>query len=628
MRSAFMAIHYMKNSLAIVCEAKYLYFQNQQHNNLIFINGIINLGFMKRIAVVDNERLKDMQKKLHIQSLCPVNRRGVECITISKEELLAIDESTCIGCGICVKPSNDAIKIVNLPEILDKKPIHRYGENKFALYHLPTPLFGKVVGILGVNGIGKSTAVSIFGGLLKPNFGDLKSKGSGFKEIINFFKGTETQLFFEKVEKGEIKVSYKPQHVDMIPKAKKGKVKELLEKVDEKGKLMDIAKELEIEDVLDNDIGKISGGELQRVAIAATVLKKANLYIFDEPTSYLDIKQRINVSKFIRSLSGEETSVIVVEHDLIIFDYMSDLAHIMYGSEDVYGSVSGLKPTKNAINVYLEGYLKEENIRFRDKKIKFEPRKPFFKKEKEELVSWKGLGKKLGKFSLSAEEGSVSKGEVIGVLGENGIGKTTFVKILAGDIKKDCGMLNENIKVSYKPQYLESNDELTINILSNAIKKYTNQIINPLNLKPLFEKKLNELSGGELQKVAIAYCFGNDAELYLLDEPSAYLDVEQRLIVSKVIRDFVELENKSALIVDHDLLFLDYLSDKLMVFDGIPAKNGIVKGPFAMEDGMNIFLKKLGITLRRDKESLMPRVNKLDSKLDREQKDKGKFYYI
>jgi len=581
---------------------------------------------MKRIAVVDNEKLKDKQKNLYIQNLCPVNRSGKECISVAKDGFLSIDEATCIGCGICPKAAPDAIKIVNLPEILDKKPIHRYGENKFALYSLPTPIFDKVVGVLGINGIGKSSAISILGGLLKPNFGDLKKKAD-FKEIINFFKGTETQLFFEKVEKKEIKVSYKPQHVDLIPKSKKGKVRSLLKKIDEKNKLDEIAKELEIEDILDNNIEKISGGELQRVAIAATVLKKANLYIFDEPTSYLDIKQRINVSKFIRNLSNENTSVMVVEHDLIIFDYMSDLAHIMYGSENVYGSVSGLKPVKNSINVYLGGYLKEENIRFRDKKVKFEARKPFSKKKGEELISWSGLGKKLGKFLLETESGSINKGEVIGVLGENGIGKTTFVKILANVIKKDKGQLSSNVKVSYKPQYLESSGELVMVVLQDAIKKYTNQVINPLNLKSLFEKKLNELSGGELQKVAIAYCLGNDSDLFLLDEPSAYLDIEQRLIVSKVIRDFAELQNKSALVVDHDLLFLDYLSDKLMVFDGMPAKNGIVKGPFAMEEGMNIFLEKLQITLRRDKENLMARVNKLDSKLDREQKGKGKFYY-
>jgi len=231
---------------------------------------------MKRIAVVDNEKLKDKQRNLYIQSICPVNRSGVECISVAKDGHLSIDEATCIGCGICPKAAPDAIKIVNLPEILDKKPIHRYGENKFALYSLPTPIFDKVVGVLGVNGIGKSSAISILGGLLKPNFGDLKKKAD-YKEIINFFKGTETQLFFEKVEKGEINVSYKPQHVDLIPKSKKGKVRGLLKKIDEKGKLDEVSKELEISNILDNKIEDVSGGELQRVAIAATVLKKANL---------------------------------------------------------------------------------------------------------------------------------------------------------------------------------------------------------------------------------------------------------------------------------------------------------------------------------------------------------------
>ena len=583
---------------------------------------------MRLIAVVDNEKLKDMQLKMHIVNICPVNRTGKECMKIEKDGRLTVDEALVNeGCKICAKAAPDAIKIIKLPEELTTTPIHRYGENKFSLYSLPTPLFGRVVGILGINGIGKSSAISILGGLLKPNLGDFKRKDTDYKEVIDFFKGTETQLFFEKVKKGLIKASYKPQHVDLIPKTKKGKVRNLLKKIDEKNKLEELAKELEIEDILDNNIEKISGGELQRVAIAATVLKKANLYIFDEPSSYLDIKQRINVSKFIRNLSDENTYVIVVEHDLIIFDYISDLAHIMYGAEDAYGVVSGLKPTKNAINVYLSGYLKEENIRFRDKKIKFEPRKVFSKKQGEQLVSWDGINKKLGKFLLETESGSINKGEVIGILGENGIGKTTFVRILANDIKKDSGKLNENVQVSYKPQYLESNDELVMVVLNDAIEKYTNQIINPLNLKPLFEKKLNELSGGELQKVAIAYCLGRDADLFLLDEPSAYLDIEQRLIVSKVIRDFMELQSKSALVVDHDILFLNYLSDKLMVFDGVPAKNGIVKGPFEMEDGMNMFLKKMNITLRRDKESLMPRINKLDSKLDREQKGKGKFYY-
>ena len=581
---------------------------------------------MKRIAVVDNEKLKDLQQKQHIQSLCPINRSGTECISVEKLGKLLIDELTCIGCGICVKAAPDAIKIINLPEILDKKPIHRFGENEFALFNLPSPMFDKVVGILGVNGIGKSTAIRVLAGVLRPNFDNIGQE-SGYDEIIDFFKGTEMQAFFEKVKDEGIKVSYKLQQVELIAKSQKGKIRDLLSKIDEDNKLDSVSEALEITNILDNDIDKVSGGELQRVAIAATVLKKADLYIFDEPTSYLDIKQRVNVSKFIRDLAGENVSVMVVEHDLIVFDYISDLAHIMFGSEDVYGSVSGLKPVKNAINVYLSGYLKEENIRFRDKQVKFEESKPFVKKDVIELVSWDSLTKELGNFSLSSTSGSIGKGEVIGVLGENGIGKTTFVKVLAGEIDKDSGSLNQNVKVSYKPQYLEADDELVMTFLKNAVDKYPNQIINPLNIKPLFLKKLNELSGGELQRVKIAHCLGKDADLYLLDEPSAYLDVEQRLNVSKVIRDFMEQKGSSALVVDHDLLFLDYLSDKLMVFDGIPAEKGIVEGPFPKEEGMNLFLKKLNITLRRDKESLMPRINKFDSVLDREQKETGKYYY-
>ena len=136
---------------------------------------------MNRIAVVDNEKLKDKQKNVYIQSLCPVNRAGTECISVQDGKLL-IDEITCIGCGICVKAAPEAIKIVNLPEILDKDPIHRFGENEFALFNLPIPTLNHVIGILGVNGIGKSTAISILGGILKPNFGNLGEEAD-YKKI-------------------------------------------------------------------------------------------------------------------------------------------------------------------------------------------------------------------------------------------------------------------------------------------------------------------------------------------------------------------------------------------------------------------------------------------------------------
>lgn len=585
---------------------------------------------MTRIAIIQKEKCNPIGCGNHLCiRVCPINRTGQECIIKGDDNKPKISEELCTGCGICPQRCPyDAISIINLPEELTEKPIHQYGENGFHLYNLPTPIFGKVVGILGKNGIGKSTAIKILAGVLEPNLGDIEKKKVDYKELIEFFKGTEAQKFFEKVRDKEIRISYKLQQVDLIPKLRKGKVRALLKKVDEKKQLEKIAKELEIYNILDNDVSKISGGELQRVAIAAAVLKKANLYIFDEPTSYLDIKQRIKISKFIRTLADENTAVIVVEHDLIILDYMTDLVHLMYGKEGCYGIVSQPKTTKAGINVYLSGYLKEENIRFRDKKIKFLEKPPLKKKNADVLVSWSNIKKKLGKFKLDAKEGVVSKKEVIGVLGENGIGKTSFVRILAGDIKADKGKISEKIKVSYKPQYLKpDSDEIVMNVLKDAIKKHTNEVINPLDIKPLFMKKINELSGGELQRVSIALCLGKEAKLYLLDEPSAYLDVEQRLVISKVIRDVMEHRGTSALVVDHDLLFIDYLSQDLIVFNGIPAKEGKVNGPYSMEEGMTAFLKDLGITFRRDEESKRPRANKEGSVKDREQKKKDKYFY-
>ena len=306
-----------------------------------------------RIAVIQKDKCNPQRCGNYCQKLCPINRKGEQCITINQKA--AINEELCIGCGICHKCPFEAISIINLPESLKQQPIHQYGKNGFRLFNLPLPQKNKVTGIIGKNGIGKTTAIEILSGILKPNLG---KKQASEQEILEFFKGQELQNHFKNLNR--LKVSYKPQKVDQIPKITKGTVKALLTKVDEKNQLEKITKQLEIFNILNHDIDQISGGELQRVAIAATVLKKADIYIFDEPTNYLDIKQRFKIAKFIRSLLNEKTSIIVIEHDLIILDYLSDIIHLMYGQESCYGIVSQPKTTKSGINIYLEGYLKQK----------------------------------------------------------------------------------------------------------------------------------------------------------------------------------------------------------------------------------------------------------------------------
>jgi ATP-binding cassette, sub-family E, member 1 len=585
----------------------------------------------KRIAIIDRQKCHPEECGNYLcAKLCPVNRAGGDCIFPGDDthKKARIDEILCTGCAICPKRCPfEAITIINLPDHLNKEPVHRYGENSFELYSLPSPLFGQVTGILGKNGIGKSTALKVMSNLIKPNLGKWDNPPE-FKEVINYFKGSETQKFMEKLHKNEITLSYKPQQVDLIPKQFSGTAKELLLKIGTEEEITALAEKLNINHFLNNEISKISGGELQRVAIAATVLKKANLFLFDEPSSFLDIKQRIQIAKFIRSLADENTSALVIEHDLIILDYMTDLLNIMYGREGAFGVVSGVKSTREGINSFLEGFLREENVRFRDHAIKFEKSQDKKSATPKHLISWNQLNKKLGEFSLKTGMGTLFKGEIVGVLGENGIGKTSFIKILAGIIKKDEGTIDGEVKVSYKPQYLEGDSDLLVaEFLKEAISKYDRQLIKPLQLESLYSQKLSELSGGQLQRVAIANCLSKEAELYLLDEPSAYLDVEQRIQISKVIKNLTLEKDITILVVDHDLMFMDYLSDRLMVFTGEPARNGMLNGPFSLEEGMNMFLKELNITLRRDMNSHRPRINKPGSVKDREQRAENKLYY-
>lgn len=580
---------------------------------------------MSRIAVIRNEDCHpDKCGNYLCIRLCPVNRTGVECIVKGDDGKAKIIENLCTGCGICPKRCPfGAISIVNLPKELEHQPIHRYGPNGFILFSLPAPIQGKVLGIIGKNAIGKSTAIKLLAGVLKPNLGS--ELEADFAEVLQYFKGTQAQNLFEAIARGQITVSFKPQQIDLIPKAYTGTVRGLLARVPNPVQFDETIKSLDIVNILDNDLAELSGGELQRVAIAASSIKKADLYIFDEPTSYLDIKQRISLAEFLNNLASR-ASVMAIEHDLIALDYMADFVQIMYGMEGVYGIVSNTRAVRTGINVYLSGYMKDENMRFRDHAINFS-RAPGQKHEsKEELISWSRLSKKLGHFNLHVDEGKLHRGLICGILGENAIGKTTFVRMLAGEINPDFGEISGNLKVSYKPQYLTVQADMLVNQLLSEVHNHQ-ALVTGLQLKNLMEKQLSWLSGGELQRVAIAYCMSRKAELYLLDEPSAYLDVEQRLALAKILRDFAFTTGKTIIVVDHDLLFLDAISDKLMVFDGKPSIEGHTSDAMNVEHGMNLFLSRLEISMRRDEETKRPRINKAGSRKDREQKDSGNLYY-
>lgn len=590
---------------------------------------------MTRISILDKDRCQPKKCDYLCINYCPGVRMDEDTIVIDENtKKPLISEQLCEGCGICTNRCPfDAIHIINLPEAIGE-PIHRFGQNQFELFGLPNLEKGSVLGLLGQNGIGKSTIMNILTGNLIPNFGDWENPVNNWDRVIEYYKGSALQNYFKQLANGEIKTILKPQMVDKLPKVVKGNVRNLLENVDEKNKFDYVCEELDLLNVLDRKIENLSGGELQRVAIAATVLREGDFYYFDEPTSWLDVSQRLNAVRVIRSLAEEGKSVLVIEHDLATLDALSDNIHILYGSPGGYGVVSGRKGVRLGINAYIKGFLAEENVRIRKNPIEFTIRPPTPEDEGDPLASYTDLNKDYDGFKLSVDAGDIFYDEIVTAFGSNGIGKTTFAKMLAGVEKPTTGKVNEEVIIAYKPQYIVTNfegsvnDYLYMNAPSYGSKIFESEIMIPFNLEAILDKAVKSLSGGELQRLSIAATLSKDAEIYLFDEPTAFLDVEQRLTAARVIRKIVESKNATSLIVDHDIVFIDYISDRAMVFDGTPGLEGHASKPTDLRTSMNEFLENLNITFRRDKETKRPRVNKLDSYLDREQKEKGEYYYL
>jgi len=601
------------------------------------------------IAVVDLDRCQPDRCNYECANFCPPNRTGEECIVTREErhdegehyaggaDQISISEELCLGetCGICVeKCPFDAIEIINLPQELDEEPTHRYGENSFALYGLPAPEEGRVTGILGPNGIGKTTAVHVLADEITPNLGRFGDEPD-WDDVLEEYRGTALQEYLEDLQENDVTVARKPQYVDKIPDTFEGETSELLSSVDERGAADELTERLGIDSVVDQPIETLSGGELQRVALAATLVRDADFYFLDEITPYLDIGQRVAAARLIQELSADDRSMLVVEHDLAVLDLLADALHVAYGEPGVFGVVTPPKSTKSGINEYLSGYLENENMRIRPGAIEFHEHAPRVESYAETLVEYPAMRKSYGEgeFSLEIDSGEIKHNEVLGIVGPNGIGKSTFAKLLAGRIEPDEGSFDARLDISYKPQYVEIDQPMRVDAFLSSItddfgSSYWNtEIAGPLQLDRIMEQDLTDLSGGERQRVAIAACLSREADLYLLDEPSAHLDVEQRVLATRAIRRYTETHDKTAMVIDHDIYMIDLLSDRLQVFEGTPAEHGHAGRPMGMRDGMNTFLSNLDVTFRRDERTGRPRINKPGSQKDREQKNAGEYYY-
>lgn len=685
-----------------------------------------------RIAIINEERCKPKKCQFECKVACPVNRADKVCVKVERNSKSSyIDEILCVGCGMCVKKCPfEAIKIINLPKNLPDEASHRYGHNRFVLYKLPTPRIGSILGLIGTNGIGKTTALQILTNKIQPNLGRIDDPPE-WSEVIKHYKGTEIHNYFLKLIEEKAKSAFKMQLVDEIPKAISGKVSTFIQKKDQRNLSEELVELFDMKNLMDREIGQLSGGELQRFAILITLLQNVKIYIFDEPTSYLDVKQRLTISKAIRKYAAsemDETYVILVEHDLSILDFLSDHICCLFGRQAAFGVVSLPYAVKEGINAFLEGFLPKENMRTREYALNFrnnewateddpkpeneeekedneeeeapkkedepkdpkakakaessdedgeakgkkekkgkskkedkdakskKPKKEEDKKEKEVkdekdakkeaaepekeyfMYNYPKFKKRFKNFNLTVMPGGFSTSQIYVLLGENGTGKTTFVRILAGLDKEIEGDLSElpKLSVSLKPQTISPSSEGTVlELLTKRLGGlwattgiYKQVVFDQMNIEPLFSQEVKKLSGGEVQRVGLVVALGKPADLYLIDEPSAYLDVEQRIVTAKVIKKFIYLIKKTAFIVEHDFIMATYMADKFIVYEGTPGQDCMANSPMSVVEGMNKFLSILGITFRRDAHNFRPRINKLNSQLDKEQKLSGNYFFV
>ncbi|EER05147.1 68 kDa protein, putative [Perkinsus marinus ATCC 50983] len=592
-----------------------------------------------RIAIVSEDRCKPKKCQLECKKYCPVNRTGKFCVEVDRHSKVSwISETLCIGCGICVKKCPfDAITIINLPKDLSGQTTHRYGPNTFKLHRLPMPRPGQVLGLVGTNGIGKSTALKILSGKLKPNLGRFDDPPD-WSEILQYFRGSDLQNYFVKILEDKLKATIKPQYVDNIPKAVRGKVGETLARKDERHIVPQLLKRLDLEHLVDREIKDLSGGELQRFAIAVVCELNASVYMFDEPSSYLDVRQRLEAAHVIRDLQTSDNYIIVVEHDLSVLDYLSDYVCCLWGTPTAYGVVTMPFSVREGLNIFLDGFIPTENLRFREVALNFRVSENTDLDDSKRMYSqdYPAMTKTMGTFKLHIESGNFSSSEIIVMLGQNGTGKTTFIRMLAGLLKPDeDGVEVPRMNVSYKPQTIHARFDGSVRDLLHAKirsqflhPQFVSDVTRPMLIDQLLDQNVQNLSGGELQRVAIVLALGKPADVYLIDEPSAYLDVEQRVVAARVIKRFILHAKKTAFVVEHDFIMATYLADRVVVYDGTPGIECTASSPETLVTGMNKFLKSLEITFRRDPTNYRPRINKSDSVKDKEQKAEGNFFLL
>lgn len=445
---------------------------------------------------------------------------------------------------------------------------------------------GDKIGLIGVNGTGKSTLLKIIAGVEEPDEGQVV-KGKG----IELAYLAQTPLYYEN--ENVLEYVMRGKHADSQPKAK-----EILNKlgITNHGAMMNI----------------LSGGQKKRAALARTLVEPARLLILDEPTNHLDNDMVLWLEQFIKNFKGE---LIMVTHDRYFLDNVTnrivelDKASL-YSYDTNYSGFLELKTQREEMERATEA--KRQNIlrkelawirrgcqarstkqqaridRFEDMKEASKQARARFDKQ---LMDMNSVSSRLGRKTVELHNICKSFGERtiiddfsyiflrddrIGIVGDNGCGKSTLMKIIAGQLEPDSGSVEvgETVRIGYFMQENEPlDDSLTVLEFVRSIGEYVTTADGKATASQMCEKFLftpkqqwtpiSKLSGGEKRRLYLLSVLMSAPNVLILDEPTNDLDIETLEILEEYLDGFAGI----VITVSHDRYFLDRVVDRIFAFE-------------------------------------------------------------
>ncbi|XP_074348354.1 ABC transporter E family member 2-like isoform X1 [Apium graveolens] len=417
------------------------------------------------------------------------------------------------------------------PKYLDENTIiHRYSPGEYKLYGLPVPKLNQVLGLVGSSLIGKSVVFDIFSRKVIPNLGRPENPPT-WEEIFEYLKGSNDNMYnyFTRLVQDQVKVCVTQDSKIFARRGLRGIVGELLDSRDETGMKAKICSELGLNQILERNLVHMSSGEFQRFSIGLVAIQKAGVYIFEQPSNFLDVKQRHKAAQVIRSLSRPDSYVMVADNDLSVLGYVSDYICCLYGLRGAYGVVSLPLSVREGINVFLNGFVQignsEESPAYEVKKAS-----NVHAEELEPVARYKypSISITRGSFKLKLNEGEFTANQITVILGENGTGKSTFIQMLAGFLKPDTvvgsAIQMPKFCVSYKAQKIKPYFPLSVRDLLNQNffdacqdPEFMLYVLEPLGIIDLMKRRVIDFIRGQVQRLALCLCLGKHADLFLIE---------------------------------------------------------------------------------------------------------------